>query len=82
MVLSGILTLIVLLLIAILIIKFIISYGGLILKIGVHLLAGWILLGFVNIVPGIDIPINLLTIIISGFGGVFGTFVLVLLSLI
>ena len=35
-----------------------------------------------NLIPGIFIPINLLTVVISGFGGVPGVLLLILLSLI
>ncbi len=80
--LSEILALVILFLIVILVIKFIFEHGSTILKIIMHLLAGWILLILVDILPGIDVPINLLTIIIAGFGGVLGTFILVLLSIL
>lgn len=82
MILSNIITIIILILIAILIFKIIKDYGGLLLKIALHLLTGWITLILVNVVPGIDIPINLLTMIISGFGGVIGTLLLVIINII
>ncbi|WP_304123790.1 pro-sigmaK processing inhibitor BofA family protein [Methanosphaera cuniculi] len=62
--------------------KIIFRYGGIILKILGYLVAGWILLFIANIIPGIFIPINLLTVVISGFGGVPGVLLLILLSLI
>lgn len=77
-----ILILFVLLLIMLLAIKIILSYGGILLKIAVHLAFGWITLVIVNILPGIDVPINLVTLAISGFGGTLGTFILVLLSIL
>ncbi|MBO7719839.1 MAG: pro-sigmaK processing inhibitor BofA family protein [Methanosphaera sp.] len=71
-----------LLLIVLLAFKLILDYGGTILKIAMHLAFGWITLALVNVIPGIDVPINLLTIAVSGFGGVLGTFILVLLSIL
>ena len=51
-------------------------------KIITHLLVGWISLVIVNIIPGINVPINIITMIISGFGGVWGTILLVILSIL
>lgn len=82
MILSDIIGLLILLLIVIVILKIIFSIGGTLLKIGAHLGAGWILLLLVNCLPGVSIPINLVTLIVSGFGGVLGTFLLVLLSVL
>lgn len=76
--LHEILLIIVLIIVAILVIKFLSEYGSVIVKIILHLAFGWILLGIVNIIPGINIPINLLTMIVSGFGGVLGTLLLVI----
>lgn len=70
------------LLVIIVALKIIFKYGGTILKILGYLLAGWILLFIANLIPGIFIPINLLTVVISGFGGVPGVLLLILLSLI
>ena len=81
-ILSEILALIILILVAAVIFKIIINYGGLVLKIALHLLSGWITLIIVNIIPGIDIPINILTLVISGFGGITGTILLVILNII
>lgn len=80
--LTGIITLCVLLVVTIIVIKLLFEYGGVILKIIFHLIIGWISLAIVNIIPGINVPINILTMIISGFGGILGTILLVLLSLI
>lgn len=77
-----ILLLIILIIIASLIFKFILDIGSTIVKIAVHFIAGWILLTVVNILPGIHVPINLITMAISGFGGVIGTVILVFLYLI
>jgi inhibitor of the pro-sigma K processing machinery len=60
----------------------ILEYGGTILKIAMHLAFGWITLALVNVLPGINVPINIITMAISGFGGVLGTFLLVLISIL
>ena len=82
MLIEQIIILFILLIVAILALKIIIEYGGTILKIAMHLAFGWFTLAIVNILPGINVPINLITIAISGFGGALGTFLLVLLSII
>ncbi|AWX33016.1 pro-sigmaK processing inhibitor BofA family protein [Methanosphaera sp. BMS] len=82
MLLEEIIILFILFIILILAFKLILEYGGTILKIVMHLAFGWITLGLVNIIPGINVPINLITVAISGFGGVLGTFLLVLYSII
>ena len=58
---------------------------GLLLKLGkvalsilVHMVLGWILLFIWNILPFFKIPINILTILVAGFGGIIGVGVLVL----
>ena len=80
--LIELITLLILILIAIIGLKLLIETGDTILKIITHLAMGWITLVIVNIIPGIHIPINLITILISGFGGILGTILLVLLSII
>ena len=47
-----------------------------------HFLFGWILLTIANILPGINVPINIITLAISGFGGVIGTILLAIFYLI
>ncbi len=61
-------------------IRFIFRYGGAIFRIIIHLIGGWAMLVIVNYIPGIYVPIDLITILVSGFGGIIGTIVLVLLS--
>ena len=56
----------------------IIKLGGLLLKILVHVILGWIFLVIVNLLPFINIPINILTVLIAGFGGVFGVILLII----
>lgn len=80
MILTNILGLIILVLAIVLIVGFIVEYGGIILKIIAHLAGGWILLFIINFIPGIYVPINLLTIAISGFGGILGVILLILIS--
>ena len=56
----------------------IIKLGGLLLKILIHVILGWIFLVIVNLLPFIHIPINILTVLIAGFGGVFGVILLII----
>ena len=58
---------------------------GLLLKLGkvalsilVHMVLGWILLFIWNILPFFKIPINILTLLVAGFGGIIGVGVLIL----
>lgn len=74
--------LIVLCIIGLVAFKFIMEISSTILKIALHIIAGWILLTLVNFVPGVDIPINIITMLISGFGGVFGTILLAIFYII
>lgn len=73
---TEIIFLIILIAIGIVAFKFILDISSTLVKIAVHFLAGWILLTLANFFPGIDIPVNIITLIISGFGGVFGTILL------
>ena len=50
------------------------------LKIILHMIVGWILLFFVNLLPFVNIPINILTILIAGFGGVIGVILLLIIQ--
>lgn len=50
--------------------------GKLLLKLLVHAIFGWILLVIVNFIPTVHIPINILTVLVSGIGGVFGVILL------
>ena len=58
---------------------------GLLLKLGkialsilVHMVLGWVLLFIWNILPLFKIPINILTLLVAGFGGIVGVGVLIL----
>jgi inhibitor of the pro-sigma K processing machinery len=68
----------VIVIIALIGIVIIIKLGGLLLKILVHVILGWIFLFIVNLLPFIDIPINIITVLIAGFGGVFGVILLII----
>jgi inhibitor of the pro-sigma K processing machinery len=55
-----------------------IKIGGLLLKILVHAIFGWIILVLVNLIPSVNIPINILTVLVAGIGGVFGVILLLI----
>jgi len=57
---------------------------GLLLKLGkialsilVHMILGWVLLFIWNFLPFFKIPINILTMLVAGFGGIVGVGVLI-----
>jgi inhibitor of the pro-sigma K processing machinery len=56
--------------------------AGIIIKILLHMLFGVIMLFIVNILPFVDVPINILTVLVAGFGGFIGVILLVILNLI
>ena len=56
--------------------------AGIIIKILFHMIFGVVMLFLVNILPFIDVPINILTVLVAGFGGFIGVILLVLLNLI
>ena len=56
--------------------------AGIIIKILLHMLFGVVMLFIVNILPFVDVPINILTVLVAGFGGFIGVILLVLLNLI
>ena len=68
--------LVILCIIGIVAFKFIMDISSTLVKIAVHVISGWILLTIANFLPGINIPVNIITLLISGFGGVFGTMLL------
>lgn len=55
-----------------------VKIGGLLLRILIHVIFGWIFLVIVNLLPFIDIPINIITVLIAGIGGVFGVILLII----
>ena len=56
--------------------------AGIIIKILLHMAFGLILLFLVDLIPFIHIPINLLTVLVAGFGGFIGVVFLIILSLL
>jgi inhibitor of the pro-sigma K processing machinery len=56
--------------------------AGIIIKILLHMIFGVVMLFLVNVLPFIDVPINILTVLVAGFGGFIGVILLVLLNLI
>jgi len=43
-----------------------------------HMLLGLILLFLFNLLPFFKIPINILTVLVAGFGGIFGVLILII----
>lgn len=72
----NLIMLLVLIVIGIIAFRFILNISSTILKIALHIVSGWILLTIANILPGINIPVNIITLLISGFGGIIGTILL------
>ena len=56
--------------------------AGLIIKIILHMIFGLILLFIVDLVPFVHIPINILTVLVAGFGGFIGVIILIILGLL
>ncbi len=54
--------------------------GGIIIKILLHMAFGFVMLFIVDLIPFIHVPINLLTILVAGFGGFIGVALLVILG--
>lgn len=56
--------------------------AGLIIKVILHMAFGFILLFIVDLFPFVHIPINILTVLVAGFGGFIGVIFLIILALI
>lgn len=56
--------------------------AGIIIKIILHVVFGLVLLFIVNLIPFVHIPINILTVLVAGFGGFIGVILLLFLSLL
>ncbi|CEA13431.1 MULTISPECIES: pro-sigmaK processing inhibitor BofA family protein [Methanobacterium] len=69
---------IVLLVVGIFGVTILLKLGKIALSVLVHMVLGWILLFIWNILPFFKIPINILTMLVAGFGGIIGVGVLVL----
>jgi inhibitor of the pro-sigma K processing machinery len=54
--------------------------AGIIIKILLHIGFGLILLFVVDLIPFVHVPINILTILVAGFGGFIGVILLVILG--
>jgi len=55
---------------------------GIIVKILVHMGFGLILLFIMDLIPFVHIPINILTILVAGFGGFIGVILLIILGIL
>ena len=69
---------IILLIVGVLGVGLLLKLGKVALSILLHMLLGWILLFIWNILPFFKIPINILTVLVAGFGGIIGVGVLIL----
>jgi inhibitor of the pro-sigma K processing machinery len=56
--------------------------AGLIIKILLHMIFGLVLLFIVDLVPFVHIPINILTVLVAGFGGFIGVILLIILGIL
>jgi inhibitor of the pro-sigma K processing machinery len=63
---------IILIILGVLGISVLIKVGKIVLSILLHMIIGVILLFIFNLLPFFKIPINILTILVAGFGGVIG----------
>ncbi len=52
--------------------------GKIVLYIGAHAILGLILLFLFNLLPLFKIPVNILTVLIAGFGGIIGFGILII----
>jgi SigmaK-factor processing regulatory protein BofA. len=55
--------------------------AGIIIKIILHMVFGLVLLFIVDLIPFVHVPINVLTVLVAGFGGFIGVVLLVILGL-
>lgn len=69
---------IIILIIAFLALGILFKIAGLLLRILFHVLLGWIFLFLVNLLPFVNIPINILTVLVAGFGGIWGVLLLII----
>jgi len=56
--------------------------AGIIIKIVLHMAFGLLLLFIVDLIPFINIHINILTVLIAGFGGFIGVVFLIILGVL
>ncbi len=69
---------IILLVVGVLGVGLLLKLGKVALSILVHMVLGWILLFIWNLLPFFKIPLNILTVLVAGFGGIIGVGVLIL----
>lgn len=77
-ILTMVVIVIILLVLAVVGIGLLVKLGKIALSILVHMILGWILLFIWNVLPFFKIPINILTMLVAGFGGIIGVAVLIL----
>ena len=56
--------------------------AGIIIKIVLHMIFGLLLLLIVDLIPFVNVPINILTVLIAGFGGFIGVVFLIILGVL
>ncbi len=59
-----------------------VKLSGVIIRVLLHVILGWILLFLVNLFPYVNIPINILTVLVAGFGGVFGVIIMLIAQIL
>ncbi|MDZ4171373.1 MAG: pro-sigmaK processing inhibitor BofA family protein [Methanobacteriaceae archaeon] len=59
-------------------IKMLLKIGRGSLKIMFNMVLGFIFLFIVNLLPFVEIPVNILTVLVAGFGGIVGVGVLII----
>jgi len=59
-------------------IKMLLKIGRSSLKIIFNMVLGFIFLFIVNLLPFVEIPVNILTVLVAGFGGIVGVGVLII----
>ncbi len=69
---------IILLVVGIFFASILLKLGKIALSILLHIVIGWVLLFIWNILPFFKIPVNILTMLVAGFGGIIGVAVLIL----
>ena len=77
-ILTMVVIVIILLVLAVVGVGLLVKLGKIALSILVHMILGWILLFIWNVLPFFKIPINIVTMLVAGFGGIIGVAVLIL----
>ena len=58
--------------------RVLLSVGRTLITVAANMLTGLLILIFVNMLPFINLPLNLLTILVAGFGGIAGVGILII----